>query len=272
MQKLIHWFKLALAGVFWLTVFGRWRIRDVFNDVYQGQAQSETFRRILHEVFGEQHAVEADPTGFLTLNDLNAFVTHLKIGKEQKLADLACGRGGAGLWVARATGASLVGVDISDIAVRQAAQRAGEFGLAGRAEFCAGDFAATGLPSEAFEAVMSVDALFLVADKEASVAETARILKRGGRFACTTWEMDEQGGVKDYRPLLEHAGFRVDYYEATPNWEAYQRGVHERVLARQDDLIREMGKAGANFWIQGAKIELNRLTRMRRVFFAATRL
>ncbi len=272
MRKVIHWFKVALAGVFWMTVLGRWRIRDVFNDVYQGQQQSETFRRILREVFGDQHAVEADPTGFLTVNDLNSFVTHLKIEKGQKLADLACGLGGAGLWVARATGASLVGVDISDIAVRQAAQRAASFGLEGRAEFHAGDFSATGLPSESCDAVMSVDALFLVADKEASVEETARILKHGGRFACTTWEVDEMGGVKDYRPLLTNAGFRVEYYEATPNWEQYQRGVHERVLANQDALIREIGKAGANFWIQGAKIELNRLSKMRRVFFAATRL
>ena len=101
---------------------------------------------------------------------------------------------------------------------------------------------------------------------------TARILKPGARFACTTWELHELGGVKDYRPLLESAGFRVESYEPTPNWERYQRGVHERVLAERAALIQEMGEKGASFWIQGAQVEIPKLSHMRRILFVATRL
>ena len=50
--------------------------------------------------------------------------------------------------------------------------------------------------------------------------------------------------------MLENAGFRVEVREQTPRWEEFQRGVHERVLARQDDLNREMGKSAAKVWIR----------------------
>jgi SAM-dependent methyltransferase len=272
MHTLAHWFKLWIAAIYWFVIMGRWRLQDIFNDLYGGHANSETFRRILHEVFGDEHAAEADPTGFLTVTDLRNLVEQLHLQKDQKLVDLACGRGGAGLSVARATGAQLVGVDISEVAVKQARGREAHFGVEGKAEFRVGDIAATGLPSGSFDGAMSVDALYLVPDKAASIVETARILKPGARFACTTWELHELGGVKDYRPLLESAGFRVESYEPTPNWERYQRGVHERVLAERDALIQEMGEKGASFWIQGAQVEIPKLSHMRRILFVATRL
>jgi hypothetical protein len=55
------------------------------------------------------------------------------------LVDLACGRGGPGLWLARAAGAALTGVDFSAVAVAQAAGRAALFGMAANTEFVVGD-------------------------------------------------------------------------------------------------------------------------------------
>ncbi len=61
----------------------------------------------------------------------------------------------------------------------------------------------------------------------------------------------------------------MDLCEMTPNWERPPPGVHERILARQEALIQEMGKAAATVWTQFAKIELPKLGHMRRVFIAA---
>ena len=269
MARVMHLLKSSLASLYWFVTQGQWRIKDVFDNLYEGQTRSESFRKIYRDVFGDDYPEEADPSGFLTMTDLENIARFIGVGEEHTFVDLACGRGGSGLWVARQTGARLMGVDISDVAVEKARRRVADFGLVGRAEFQAGDFAATGFPDASFDGAMSVDSLFLVPDKTGSIHETARILRPGARFCCTTWEANVTTMVKDYRPLLENAGFQIERYEKTPDWERRQRAVYERILAEKDTLIREMGKASAKVWILDAQTELPRLSRMRRILFVA---
>ncbi len=99
MVSLAHWFKSVVASLFWYSILGRWRLKDAFNDLYEGQTRSPTFRGIWRNVFGDQYAEEVDPCSFLTLNDLHSLVTHLHLSAGDTLVDLACGRGGTGLWV-----------------------------------------------------------------------------------------------------------------------------------------------------------------------------
>ena len=271
MGRASHLVKSLMASVYWFFHQGRWRMRDIFDDVFHGQPQSPTFRGILCEVFGDEYPDEVDPCGFLTKTDLANLVRYLGVGNGQSLADLACGRGGAGLWVARETVANLTGIDLSPVAVRQATGRIASFGMEGRARFQVGDFARTGLPDASFDAAMSIDALYLVADKTGSVQETARILKPDARFVFTTWDVNLPGMIRDHRPILEANGFAVQRYEPTPDWENRQRAVHERVLANQDLLIQEMGEPSARFWIAGAQTELPRLSQMRRILVVAVK-
>ena len=82
---------------------------------------------------------QIEPTSFLTLDLLRHVAQALDLSPGQTLADLGCGRGGPGLWLAREADVSLVGVDFSPVAVGQAAHRASLFGLAGQARFILGD-------------------------------------------------------------------------------------------------------------------------------------
>ena len=269
MAGLVHAIKSLIGSFYWLSAQGRWGVKRVFNDVYQGQPQSDTFRNIFRDVFGDDYPEEADPCGLSTVTDLHNIVRQLGVGKGQTFVDLGCGRGGAGLWVARATGARLIGVDISNVAVEEAQRRIPAFGLDGRAEFRTADFAGTGLPKASLDAAMSVDALYLVPDKTGSVRETARILRPGARFVFTTWDVDLPMMIRDHRPLLHSAGFDVESYETTPDWQRRQRAVHERILEQKEQLIKEMGEDSAKFWIMGAQTELPRLSRMRRILVVA---
>jgi len=97
-------------------------------------------------------------------------------------------------------------------------------------------------------------------------------LRPGGRFVFTTWDVDQPHMVRDHRPMLQAAGFEVEHYEMTPDWERRQRGVYAGVLAAKEQLIAEMGKASAKVWICGAQTELPRLDKMCRVLIAARRL
>ena len=79
----------------------------------------------------------------------------LQVAPGQILIDLACGRGGYGREVARRTGARLVGLDFSAVAVTIAAHgRPGS-----RARFCVSDFTALGVRDHSADAVMCIDAI-----------------------------------------------------------------------------------------------------------------
>ncbi|HEY1003671.1 MAG TPA: class I SAM-dependent methyltransferase, partial [Streptosporangiaceae bacterium] len=79
----------------------------------------------------------------------------LRVAPGQILLDLAYGRGGYGREVARRTGARLVGLDFSAVAVSIAAQA----GPRSRARFCVGDFTALGVRDHSAHAVMCIDAI-----------------------------------------------------------------------------------------------------------------
>src|SRR6266536_1839389 len=66
---------------------------------------------------------EVEPFSFVSASLLRHVLQAADLGPGQTLADLGCGRGGPGLWLAREAGASLVGVDFSPVAVEQAAHR-----------------------------------------------------------------------------------------------------------------------------------------------------
>lgn len=271
MSRFVHAIKSLIGSCYWMAAQGRWGMKGIFNDVYRGQPQSKTFQAIFRDVFGDDYPEEVDPCGLLTVTDLHNFARFIGVGKDQALVDLGCGRGGAGLWLARETGARLTGVDISDIAVVEARRRIGAFGLEGRAQFQVGDFAQTGLPKASFDGAMSIDALYLVPDKTGSIHETARILRPGAKFVFTSWDVDLPMMIRDHRPFLQEAGFEVESYETTPDWQRRQRAVHERIIEQKDRLIEEMGEASAKFWIVGAQTELPRLSHMRRIMVVARR-
>ena len=62
------------------------------------------------------------------------------------LVELGCGRGGYGMAVVRATGARLVGVDFSAVALAAAREQAAHLQLDDQVAFTAGDLTATGCP------------------------------------------------------------------------------------------------------------------------------
>jgi ubiquinone/menaquinone biosynthesis C-methylase UbiE len=219
--------------------------RDAYSAQYASHVDSPTRQRIRREVYGDEYPEDVDPRSFITRSELRSLADALRVGPGQTFVDLGCGHGGPGLWVARETGASVVGIDLSRPAIARTAQRAEEFGVADRARFEVADLVATGLPDAAFNAAMSVDVLWSVPDKVAALREIARILKPGARFAFTNWDRDLTPPgylppLADHRPLLAEAGFEVERYEVQSDAER-RRAYYERLVAAEDALRHEMG-------------------------------
>lgn len=239
------------------------RIASGYDAFYAAWGQSPALRRIWREhVTGPDFPEEYAHISFLPLAALDTLTDALALGEGDLLVDLACGAGGPGLWAASQTGARLLGIDLSSVAVQRAAERAEELGLGDRASFRQGSFATTGVEAGAADAVMTVDALQYAPDKRAALAEIHRILEPGGRFAFVVFELDPANvagmgvwddPIDDYRPLLADAGFDVLAYDQLPDW---RRAVHDgftAVVDEQDTLTSELGEAaGAALTLEAA--------------------
>jgi SAM-dependent methyltransferase len=109
-------------------------------------------RRVGRAVYADEYPEGVDPYSFVSRSELHLLADELRVGPGDLLGDLGCGRGGPGLWLAAQTGASLVGVDVSAVALEAAAARATALGLSRRAlglsrraQYRVGSFADTGL-------------------------------------------------------------------------------------------------------------------------------
>lgn len=216
---------------------------EVFTSVFEAPPSSVE-ARIWAAVYGDDYPAELEPYSFTSRSELRRIVDELALSRDDLLIDIGCGRGGPGLWVAAAAGASVLGVDISPTALVAARQRAISLGLGDRATYAEGSF--NEIPAKAASArgVMSIDALLFAPDKAVALGEIARVLAPGGRLVATTWDYHTQPvnrppQVDDHRPLLAEAGFRVLGYDETPRWLENHHQIDSLMLDAADELAAE---------------------------------
>src|SRR5271168_1309074 len=232
-----------------LAFLSRARSWDAF---YTEATVAEFRRRFYLDAFGEEYPADEATDGYITRSELREMVSALQVSRGQKIADLGCGRGGPGQWIAGITGAALVGIDFSAVALDQARARANELGID-----CA-------YRSASFDGVFSIDAIWAIPDKRAGFAEAARILKPGARFVFTDWERDLSppgypAPVNDHRPLLRATGFALECHQLWPRADAMRRAFYEQMLLRQEELIRELDEKTAESTLREARAWLGLL-------------
>lgn len=252
-------------------------LADNFNRSHAARLRSATLERIYRAAYGDDYPEEANPNAFFSRTTLQRLASALRVGPGHTVVDLGCGHGGPSLWVARQTGADLIGIDLSSVGVALAGERAAAVGLGERVRFQVGDLTATGLPDASCDAVMSLDVLVFVPDKAAALREVARILRAPGSFVFTTWEQPGYSArlgaqqLADHRPLLETAGFAIEVYEEPPDWQRQQRALVEGIIAAETELAEETGTAAAAGYVAMARGVLADLPVRRYVFLVARR-
>lgn len=253
-----------------------------YDAVYAALAQSPTLRHIWHEhAEGADFPEEFGHISFTTLAELRRVAAELRVGSGDTFVDLGCGTAGPALWVARETGAHLVGIDASHVAVQQATHRAARLDLAGQARFAVGSFAATGLDPGSAAAAMNEDALQYAPDKRAAMTEVGRILRRGARFVFTAYELEPARAatmpvlgadpIEDYQPPLVEAGFVVESYEEVAGWPEPMTTTYSAALDAKEPLTREMGEAAARALLFEMSMTLEHRPYRRRVLVVATK-
>jgi SAM-dependent methyltransferase len=210
--------------------------------------------------------------GAVTWDAIAEIAAALSAPPDGLLLDVACGRGGYGIEVARRLGVRLLGIDFSEVALGQARANAAQY-LPDRAEFRFGTLRDTGLPAASVDALMCIDAIQFADPPIAAAREFRRLLRPGGRLAVTCWEATANAdarvparirAVHLERDLIE-AGF-VDVQVADrPDWRAAERARCEEAVS-----IPEPSDAALRSLRLEAERSLSFFDSMRRVFATAT--
>lgn len=114
-------------------------------------------------------------------------VLRLNPRPSERILDLSTGTGWTSRLVAR-RGAITTGVDIASGLLDTARRKAASEGLA--IEYFLGDAEDLPFDSGSFDAVVSTFGVMFASRPEAAAAELARVCRRGGRIALTTWLAD----------------------------------------------------------------------------------
>lgn len=110
----------------------------------------------------------------------------LRVDRDSRVLDVACGSGGPSLALVERTGCRLTGADVEAAAIAHAVARAAARGLTGRATFTVLDCGER-LPfaDEGFDSLLCVDAIHHLRDRFRTLSEWARLLRPGGRLLFT---------------------------------------------------------------------------------------
>jgi SAM-dependent methyltransferase len=203
-----------------------------FNARHADVANSPACALIFQRALGLPPQVASN--SLLTGDGIAEVAAALRVAPGQILVDLACGRGGYGREVARRTGAHLVGLDFSAVAVTIAAHG----GPRSQARFCVGDFTALGVRDHSADAVMCIDAIQFSDPPLAALRQCHRILASGGRLAVTAWEpcgpvpegLPERLRQMNLARHLLEAGFEQIEVTEKPDWYAAERTLWEAAL------------------------------------------
>jgi SAM-dependent methyltransferase len=202
-----------------------------FDAWYAAMAQSAEHDQIVERALGLPPELQS--TSLLSWDGIAEVAGALRLSPGERLLDLACGRGGYGLELARRTGARLIGIDFSAVALEQARRRAAE--LAQDAEFRLGELEATGLEPASVDAAICVDAIQF-ADQAVALREVRRVLVPGGRVVLTCWQGDDDRVPERIRRIdlardLRATGFTDVTVTERPDWRAAERVLWETALA-----------------------------------------
>ncbi|MBB0242852.1 methyltransferase domain-containing protein [Streptomyces alkaliphilus] len=233
-------------------------------DFYEGLG------RVLNAVWGENlhYGYWEDEADDSTVEVATARLTDLLItllapATGAAILDIGCGVGKPALQLVAARDVRVTGIAISDVEIEQATTRAVEAGRSDVTAFRNADVMALPFADGSFDGAWAIESMLHVPDRGRALAETARVLRPGGRLViadtveiqpvgpegreildeiCATYHVSSFADAAEYSELLVANGF-IDVEIRDISDKVMRTGVimAEAVRARRDELARING-------------------------------
>jgi cyclopropane fatty-acyl-phospholipid synthase-like methyltransferase len=193
---------------------------------------------------------------FTTTAEIDALYAALQVGPDAHVLDIGSGMGGPAIYLAQQTGCHVTGIDSGPVQRAQAAAEAAE--VTNQVHFVAGDIFTARFPERAFDAIISRDAFVNVDDKERLFRQCWRLLRPGGRMACTmivrqgepldrpecmsllSWPLPTSD---DYHALALQGGLRIlDVNDLTTTFREVSARWRGCLAVWEEDLLAELGR------------------------------
>jgi SAM-dependent methyltransferase len=230
---------------------------DLFDSTY-----SHFTEPVLDTIRKETFGVDIGQNSWLTVDEYDRFLPWLDLTAERHVLEVASGSGGPALYLARATGCRVTGIDANESGVAMASRMAAESDLASRVSFRVAD-ATAALPFEegCFDALICIDSMNHFPNRLEVLREWSRVVRPGGRAIFTDPVVvtgpvtnDELAlrssiGLFLFVPpgvnerLIEEAGLRLVRREDVTDNAARVSGRWQRARqAHRDELLRIEGE------------------------------
>jgi SAM-dependent methyltransferase len=144
------------------------------------------FARFEREFWNKTGPIYSEGFGPITSQTVPFLLRHLELAPTATLLDVACGPGFISAALAGTSDVTVVGADLSTEMLRVARE------LNPGKRFEQADAEALPFPDESFDAVSCNFGLLHFGDPPRAIAEAARVLRRGGRYAYAVWDLPER--------------------------------------------------------------------------------
>lgn len=160
-------------------------VADIYDELiaaYSKQWERDGHRSLHLEYYDDDH----QESGAAAINTMRVLSEAAEITESDRILNIGCGAGEDSVWNARAYGATVVGVNISDHQLELARENAREHGVDELTTFNYDDFheLAT-IDDSSVDVVWGLEALSHSHDRRQVLQQARRVLVEGGRVAFT---------------------------------------------------------------------------------------
>lgn len=180
----------------------------------------------IHYGFWDEQ-VRSFPQSLRRMNEVMANAAGIRAG--EKVLDAGCGVGGSSIFIAKESGADVIGITLSEKQVRHATENAKRNGVSDSTSFRIMNYSATSFPGESFDVVWGCESICYADNKEQFIREAWRLLKPGGRLVIadgfvSQFENNEHPVIRQWLD-----GWQVNYLETPDRFQRFmqQAGFHE---------------------------------------------
>jgi ubiquinone/menaquinone biosynthesis C-methylase UbiE len=134
-----------------------------------------------------------------------ALLDMCQLDSESHVLDVGCGPGATSCFIAQQYGSRVQGIDISEVMITEAKERAGRQGLLDRVEFRVADVFQLPFEDNSFDAAIVESVLVpLPGDKKQALMEIMRVIRPGGRIGVNESTVDPSAPPEYLALLDEH--------------------------------------------------------------------